>query len=150
MLEESVGLAAVTILAILEQAYFCLQVIQARRKFGVPPPATSGPAEFQRVFRAQANSSEYFPIFISALWLSGIFFSQGLSSACGLLYLGGRLAYFRGYSQSPEQRLGPLYFSSQVLWLLIGSSGLGVLLAFLRLYLAPGLLGGFGSALGLD
>lgn len=28
----------------------------------------------------------------------------GLASACGLLYLCGRLSYFRGYSQSPQQR----------------------------------------------
>lgn len=80
------------------------------------------------VFRA--NCSEYFPIFITVLWTSGLFFSQGeptaesltvtvctwsvshrecscvagLSSVCGLLYLYGRLCYFRGYSQAAQQR----------------------------------------------
>lgn len=34
-------------------AYFSLQVISARRAFHVSPPLTSGPPEFERVFRAQ-------------------------------------------------------------------------------------------------
>lgn len=34
-------------------AYFSLQVIAARRAFHVSPPLTSGPPEFERVFRAQ-------------------------------------------------------------------------------------------------
>uniref|UniRef100_A0A4W6CQ89 Leukotriene C4 synthase n=1 Tax=Lates calcarifer TaxID=8187 RepID=A0A4W6CQ89_LATCA len=77
MLDEAVGLGAVTVLGVLEQAYFSLQVIYARRKYSVSPPATTGPPEFERVFRAQANCSEYFPIFITVLWTAGVFFSQG-------------------------------------------------------------------------
>ncbi|XP_003978163.2 leukotriene C4 synthase [Takifugu rubripes] len=149
MFEETAVLAAVTILGILEQAHFCLQVISARRKFSVRPPATSGPAEFERVFRAQANCSEYFPIFVAVLWLSGLFFSQGLASACGLLYLYARLSYFRGYSRSPQQRLLPLYFSALLLWILLGTSCLGVLLAFLRLYLKLDVLEHFSCLLSL-
>ncbi|XP_018592717.1 uncharacterized protein ltc4s isoform X2 [Scleropages formosus] len=52
MLEEVVCVAAVTVLGVLEQAYFSLQVIYARRKYSVSPPATAGPPEFERVFRA--------------------------------------------------------------------------------------------------
>ncbi|KAK2848729.1 hypothetical protein Q5P01_008563 [Channa striata] len=126
MLDEAVGLGAVTVLGVLEQAYFTLQVIYARRKYKVSPPATTGPPEFERVFRAQANCSEYFPIFITLLWTSGVFFSQGLSSVCGLLYLYGRFRYFCGYSESAQGRLAPLYFSAKVLWVLIGFSSLGV------------------------
>ncbi|XP_056899526.1 leukotriene C4 synthase isoform X1 [Takifugu flavidus] len=172
MFEETAVLAAVTILGILQQAHFCLQVISARRKFSVRPPATSGPAEFERVFRAQANCSEYFPIFVAVLWLSGLFFSQGdlrwpgrprlssdersraccvagLASACGLLYLYARLSYFRGYSRSPQQRLLPLYFSALLLWILLGTSCLGVLLVFLRLYLKLDVLEHFSGLLTL-
>ncbi|KAF3694272.1 Leukotriene C4 synthase [Channa argus] len=135
MLDEEVGLGAVTVLGVLEQAYFTLQVIYARRKYKVSPPATTGPPEFERVFRAQANCSEYFPIFITLLWMAGVFFSPGLSSVCGLLYLYGRFRYFRGYSQSAQGRLAPLYFSAKVLWVLIGFSTLGVFLSFLRVHL---------------
>ncbi|XP_045886501.1 leukotriene C4 synthase isoform X2 [Micropterus dolomieu] len=149
MLDEVVGLGAVTVLGVLEQAYFSLQVIYARRKYSVSPPATTGPPEFERVFRAQANCSEYFPIFITVLWTSGVFFSPGLSAVCGLLYLHGRFRYFRGYSQSAQGRLAPLYFSAQVLWLLIGFSSVGVFLTFCRVYLNVDLLQQLGSALGL-
>ncbi|XP_006797687.1 leukotriene C4 synthase [Neolamprologus brichardi] len=149
MMEELVGLGAVTLLGILEQAYFSLQVIYARRKYSVTPPATTGPPEFERVFRAQANCSEYFPIFITVLWLSGVFFSQGLSSVCGLLYLYGRFNYFRGYSESAQGRLAPLYFSAQILWILIGFSAVGIFLTFCRVYLNVDLLQELCSILGL-
>ncbi|XP_078116123.1 leukotriene C4 synthase [Sander vitreus] len=149
MSEDAVGLAAVTVLGVLEQAYFSLQVIYARRKYSVSPPATTGPPEFERIFRAQANCSEYFPIFITILWTSGLFFSQGASSVCGLLYLYGRFRYFCGYSQSAQGRLAPLYFSAKVLWVLIGFSCAGVLLTFCRVYLAGELLGRLTDALRL-
>ncbi|KAL7396003.1 hypothetical protein ABVT39_027048 [Epinephelus coioides] len=147
MSEDAVGLGAVTVLGILEQAYFSLQVIYARRKYSVSPPATTGPPEFERVFRAQANCSEYFPIFITVLWTSGVFFSQGVSSVCGLLYLYARFRYFHGYSQSAQGRLAPLYLSAKVLWVLIGFSCVGVFLAFCRVYLDVDLLQALSSAL---
>ncbi|KAJ8337891.1 hypothetical protein SKAU_G00368570 [Synaphobranchus kaupii] len=119
----------------LLSSYFSLQVIYARRKYSVPPPSTTGPPEFERVFRAQANCSEYFPIFIIILWVTGVFFSQGVASFCGILYLYGRLMYFRGYSESAHGRLAPLYFSAKILWMLIGLSALGVLNSMGQVYL---------------
>ncbi|XP_035505701.1 leukotriene C4 synthase [Scophthalmus maximus] len=149
MSEEPVTLAAVTVLAVLEQAYFSLQVIYARRKFSVSAPSTTGPPEFERVFRAQTNCSEYFPIFITVLWTAGVFFSPGVSSMCGLLYLYGRFRYFHGYSQSSQGRLAPMYFSARVLWALIGFSSVGVVLSFFRVFLGVDLLQQLRSALGL-
>ncbi|KAI1898598.1 hypothetical protein AGOR_G00074040 [Albula goreensis] len=135
MIDQVVNIAAVTVLGVLEQAYFSLQVIYARRKYSVSPPSTSGPPEFERVFRAQANCSEYFPIFITILWVTGLFFSQAIASLCGLLYLYGRLMYFQGYSESAHGRLAPLYFSAKVLWVMIGLSAVGVLNSMCQLYL---------------
>uniref|UniRef100_A0A8C5PY43 Leukotriene C4 synthase n=1 Tax=Leptobrachium leishanense TaxID=445787 RepID=A0A8C5PY43_9ANUR len=77
MLQHIVLLGVVTLLGVLEQAYFALQVIAARRKYKISPPTTSGPPEFERVFRAQINCSEYFPMFLAVLWMAGIFFHQG-------------------------------------------------------------------------
>uniref|UniRef100_A0A672ZIA7 Leukotriene C4 synthase n=1 Tax=Sphaeramia orbicularis TaxID=375764 RepID=A0A672ZIA7_9TELE len=133
-----------TYIYILIQTY----VIYARRKYSVAPPATSGPPAFERIFRAQANCSEYFPIFITALWTSGVFFSEGASALCGLFYLYGRLRYFWGYAQSPQGRLAPLYFSAQILWLLIGFSSLGVFFSFCRIYLNLDLVHMLCSVLG--
>ncbi|TRY81330.1 hypothetical protein DNTS_029757 [Danionella cerebrum] len=132
MLEQVVLLGGVTVLGMLEQAYFSLQVIYARRKHMVSPPATTGPPEFERIYRAQANCSEYFPIFVCSLWVAGVFFSQVL---LGLLYLGGRYCYFHGYAASAQGRLEPLYFSAKVQWGLIALSGLGVFCALTKTYL---------------
>ncbi|KAJ0023524.1 hypothetical protein NQD34_003423 [Periophthalmus magnuspinnatus] len=145
---EPVFLGAVTILGLLEQAYFSLQVIYARRKYSVSPPSITGPPEFNRVYRAQANCSEYFPLFITALWTSGYFYSAGLSSMCGVLYLYGRLQYFWGYASSPQGRLDPLYFCAKVLWTLIGCSTIGVFQSFFKIYLHMDLLQITATALG--
>ncbi|TNN29770.1 Leukotriene C4 synthase [Liparis tanakae] len=100
--EAVVVVAVVTVLGVLQQAYFSLQVIHARRKYSVSPPATAGPPEFERIFRAQSVSE-----------------------------------------------LAPLYFSAQVLWVLIGFSVLGVFLSLSRVYLKLDLLLELGSALDL-
>ncbi|NXE64139.1 LTC4S synthase, partial [Calcarius ornatus] len=117
---------------VLFSAYFAMQVIYARRKYKVSPPETTGPPEFERTFRAQANCSEYFPIFISLLWVAGIFFHQGVTAACGLLYLYTRLRYFQGYAGAARGRLGPLYASAWLLWALLGLALAGLLAHFLR------------------
>ncbi|NXS61882.1 LTC4S synthase, partial [Brachypteracias leptosomus] len=116
---------------VLFSAYFALQVIYARRKHKISPPETTGHPEFERIFRAQANCSEYFPIFISLLWVAGIFFHQGVAAACGLLYLYTRFRYFQGYTMAAQERLGPLYASARLLWLLMGLAVAGLLAHFL-------------------
>ncbi|XP_013031408.3 leukotriene C4 synthase isoform X1 [Anser cygnoides] len=130
-------LAAVTVLGVLEQAYFTLQVIYARRKYKISPPETTGHPEFERIFRAQVNCSEYFPIFISLLWVAGIFFHQGVAAACGMLYLYTRFRYFQGYALAAQGRLGPLYASAWLLWLLVGLAVAGLLAHFLLLPSSP-------------
>ncbi|XP_062908693.1 leukotriene C4 synthase isoform X1 [Mobula hypostoma] len=85
--------------------------------------------------RARTNSTEYFPMFLSVLWIAGIFFSQALATCIGVLYLGGRYKYFEGYAESAQKRLPPLYFSAKMLWILVGMSSVGVLSQLLSQYL---------------
>ncbi|XP_026714015.1 leukotriene C4 synthase isoform X2 [Athene cunicularia] len=59
----------------------------------------------------RANCSEYFPIFISLLWVAGIFFHQGTAAACGLLYLYTRFQYFQGYTAAAQGRSVPAWGS---------------------------------------
>lgn len=131
MKDEVALLATVTLVGVLLQAYFSLQVISARRAFHVSPPLTSGPPEFERVFRAQVNCSEYFPLFLATLWVAGIFFHEGAAALCGLFYLFARLRYFQGYARSAQLRLTPLYASARALWLLVAMAALGLLVHFL-------------------
>ncbi|KAI1234111.1 Leukotriene C4 synthase [Lamprotornis superbus] len=133
MLDQIHWLAAVTILGVLEQAYFFLQVIYARRLFGISPPKISGPPEFERIFRAQVNSSEYFPIFLALLWQAGLFFHQGRKG----LFPGGKLGVSSCLSPT---RLTPIYFSAGVLWILIAVSALGILHFFLSYYVGLNVL----------
>ncbi|XP_066833403.1 leukotriene C4 synthase isoform X2 [Anser cygnoides] len=83
------------------------------------------------------NCSEYFPIFISLLWVAGIFFHQGVAAACGMLYLYTRFRYFQGYALAAQGRLGPLYASAWLLWLLVGLAVAGLLAHFLLLPSSP-------------
>ncbi|XP_069508949.1 leukotriene C4 synthase [Ambystoma mexicanum] len=130
MQSQIVLLAAVTVMGVLEQAYFSMQVIYARRKYKVSPPNTAGSPDFERVFRAQANCSEYFPIFLAILWVSGIFCHQGVAAFCGLLYLYSRYVYFHGYTVSAQRRLTPMYISAAMLWIMIGLSVVGIVAYF--------------------
>ncbi|XP_015731395.1 leukotriene C4 synthase-like isoform X3 [Coturnix japonica] len=116
------------------------KVIHARRTFGVSPPNISGPPEFERIFRAQVNSSEYFPIFVALLWQAGLFFHQGLAAALGLLYLYSRYCYFMGYRASSSDRLAPIYFSTGVLWVLVAAATLGLVHFFLCHYVGLNVL----------
>ncbi|XP_055453181.1 leukotriene C4 synthase [Psammomys obesus] len=131
MKDDVALLATVTLVGVLMQAYFSLQVISARRAFHVSPPLTSGPPEFERVFRAQVNCSEYFPLFLATLWVAGIFFHEGAAALCGLFYLFARFRYFQGYARSAQLRLAPLYASARALWLLVAMAALGLLVHFL-------------------
>jgi glutathione S-transferase len=47
--------ALVTVLAVLFYFYTGFRVPAARRKFGVPLPATTGNANFERILRVQQN-----------------------------------------------------------------------------------------------
>ncbi|XP_011370273.1 leukotriene C4 synthase [Pteropus vampyrus] len=147
MKDEVALLAIVTLLGVLLQAYFSLQVISARRAFRVSPPLTTGPPEFERVYRAQVNCSEYFPLFLAMLWVAGIFFQEGVAALCGLVYLFERLRYFKGYSRSAQERLAPLYASARALWLLVAMAALGLVVHFLPTELRATLLGWLGTLL---
>ncbi|XP_068134195.1 leukotriene C4 synthase-like isoform X2 [Hyperolius riggenbachi] len=109
-----------------------MQVIWARRKYKISPPSTSGHPTFERIFRAQLNCTEYFPVFLSVLWVAGIFFHQGIAAICGLLYLYARYEYFHGYANSAQGRLRPMYINATVIWILTGLSLLGLIEFFLR------------------
>lgn len=97
--------AAVTLLAIALYFYIVTRVPLARRRFGVSLPATSGHAEFERVFRAQQNTLEWMPIFLPLLWISAFYVSDRLAAAFGVVWVIGRALYAAGYSRAVDKRL---------------------------------------------
>jgi glutathione S-transferase len=96
--------AIVTLLAILFYFYTSFAVGQARNKFGLRAPATSGHPDFERLFRIQMNTLEWMPIYLPSLWLFAVYVNDFAASAVGLLWILARILYFRGYAQAAENR----------------------------------------------
>ena len=96
--------AVVMLVALLVYFWLGLRVGQARGKFGVMAPATTGNPDFERAFRIQMNTLEWMPIFLPALWLAAIYVSDVAAALLGLAWIAGRLLYTHGYTQSPDKR----------------------------------------------
>ncbi len=79
-------------------------VARARARYGVKVPATTGNADFERVYRTQINTLEWMPIFLPSLWLFAIYHSDAIAAAIGAVWLVGRVIYVIGYMQAAEKR----------------------------------------------
>ncbi len=96
--------AIVTILALLLYFSMGLRVGQARAKYGVPAPAITGNPDFERLFRVQANTLEWLPIFLPALWLFGLYWNDRVAAGVGLVWIVGRYLYMTGYAKEASAR----------------------------------------------
>jgi len=96
--------AIVTLLAVLFYSYTGIAVANARAKYGVAAPATAGHPTFERLFRIQMNTLEWMPIFLPSLWLFAAYVNDIAAAAIGLLWIFGRILYFRGYAVAAEKR----------------------------------------------
>ena len=96
--------ALVTLLAVGVYFYTGLLVGQAREKFNVKAPAIVGHPAFERAFRVQMNTLEWMPILLPSMWLLALYRSDVIAAALGIVWVGGRLIYIRGYMQAPEKR----------------------------------------------
>jgi len=123
--------AAVTMALLSIYYWTTLQVSVARHKFGVPPPATSGNADFERVFRAQYNALEGLPIILPALWLSAALIAPLPAAVAGAVYCAGRVSYSLGYYADVKKRgSGFMALSLAQLYLMVLAS-IGVARQFL-------------------
>ena len=136
MAGDSSLLAAVSLLSACQQSYFAWRVGRARLKHKIAPPAVTGPLEFERIFRAQQNSLEFYPVFIVMLWMAGWYFNQVFAACLGLLYIYARHKYFWGYAEAAEKRITGFRLSLGILTLLPVLAVLGVESRFLTEYLA--------------
>lgn len=96
--------AIVTILALLLYFVMGLRVGQGRSKYDVPAPAISGNPDFERLFRVQANTLEWLPIFLPALWLFAVYWNDLIAAGVGLVWIVGRYLYMTGYSKAAGSR----------------------------------------------
>jgi glutathione S-transferase len=96
--------AIVTLAALAFYFFTGMAVGQARVKFGVKAPATAGHPEFERLFRIQMNTLEWMPLFLPSLWLFAIYISDVWAAGLGIVWILGRVLYFRGYAAAAEKR----------------------------------------------
>ena len=95
---------AVVMLALLQYTWFTIEVGRARGRFEVPAPATSGNENFERFFRAHQNTTEQLVVFLPAIFACAYLVNETLAAAMGLLFVVGRLMYFRGYTDPEKSR----------------------------------------------
>lgn len=96
--------AIVIVLALVEFMGFSIAVGRARARCDVHAPATTGHPEFERYFRAHMNTLEQLVIVIPAMVIYAHFGNATISAVAGLLFVVGRLLYFRGYVADPKKR----------------------------------------------
>ena len=113
--------ALVTLLAVLLYALLGFQVARARAKSGIKAPAMVGDPAFERAVRIQANTLEWMPIFLPALWLAGIYVSDPTAAAIGVVWIAARALYARDYAEAATKRGRGFTIqavAAAVLWLL--------------------------------
>ena len=97
--------ALVSLAAIAFYFFVALSVAGARGKYGVKLPATTGNPDFERIYRVQMNMLEWMPLFLVPLWLCALTFGDVWAAILGLVWIGGRVLYFAGYTRAVEKRL---------------------------------------------
>jgi glutathione S-transferase len=116
--------ALVSLAALLTYFSMALAVGHARTKYGVDAPAITGHPDFERVFRVQANTLEWLPIFLVSLWLFSAYVSDAWAAALGVVWIVGRILYLTGYSREAAARSrGFLVQAAATGVLLFGSFG---------------------------
>ncbi|MGB7406227.1 MAG: MAPEG family protein [Pacificimonas sp.] len=112
------------ILALLAYIVAIRQVGKMRGKYGIKVPAMTGHEEFDRALRAQMNSLEFLPIFLTlAVILAGLY-GDVIGGIYSAIYALGRWLYVRGYIVGPEKRIpGFMIATFSTLIALIASIG---------------------------
>ncbi|KAH8872398.1 Microsomal glutathione S-transferase 3 [Schistosoma japonicum] len=87
-------------------AYFVRRVMQARKEHNVELPIMYHPTDklFNCIQRGHQNYLEVLPYFLMALFVGGLRYPRTYT-ACGVIFLLGRLIYFQGYSTGENNRL---------------------------------------------
>ena len=120
--------AIVTLFAIAFYFFLATRVAVARSKFNVKLPETIGNSDFERIFRAHINMLEWMPTFLGPLWLCATYFNDIAAATLGLVWIGGRILYFVGYSKAVEKRLPGFFIQSMACLLLFIGAIVGLVM----------------------
>jgi uncharacterized MAPEG superfamily protein len=99
-------LEVISALAVIQFGVFAALVGRARGTYGIKAPAVSGNEMFERYYRVQMNTLEVLLVFLPGVWLASRHLDEKWIALLGLVYLVGRIVYFRAYIADPARR-GP-------------------------------------------
>ena len=91
-------------LALLQFFIFGSLVARARVKFNVAAPAVTGNPIYERYYRVHYNTMELLVVFVPSMLLFGEYVSSLVAACLGLIFIIGRIIYFRAYVTDPEKR----------------------------------------------
>lgn len=91
-------------LAVLQFVFFGFLTGQARKRSGLKAPAVTGDVGFERIYRVQMNTLETLVAFLPGLFIAGQYWSPVWVACIGVIYLVGRLIYWRAYMNNPDSR----------------------------------------------
>ncbi len=94
----------ITIIMLLIYFWTAMRVGKARGKYGVKAPATTGPEEFNLVYRGHVNTLEQLVLTLPALWLFAAFVGDLWAGLAGLVWVIGRLIYVTSYGAAADKR----------------------------------------------
>ncbi|MBL8344836.1 MAG: MAPEG family protein [Rubrivivax sp.] len=99
------ALITVTVLMLVQYTFFGALVAKGRSTFQVSAPAMTGPEGFERLVRVHLNTQERLILMLPLMVTAAQFWSPLVVSAAGVLFLIGRVAYWRGYVEQPAKRM---------------------------------------------
>ncbi|XP_033955689.1 arachidonate 5-lipoxygenase-activating protein [Pseudochaenichthys georgianus] len=112
VVENIYMLVIVTLISVLQNAFFALKVEKECRS------VNPNPAAFERVSCANRNCMDSYPTFLAVMWCAGLCLSQAPASFAGVIYLVVRQKYFIGYMGQTSQSTPGYQFGKRVLFFL--------------------------------
>jgi hypothetical protein len=94
----------VAMLAVLQYLVFGALVGKARGKYGIKAPAITGSENFERIYRVHMNTLELLVALLPALYVAARYWPAQYVAALGVVYLVGRVIYWRAYVSAPLSR----------------------------------------------
>ena len=132
------SVAIVTLVAGFLCFAMSMGVGRAHSKTGILAPTMTGDPYLECCIRAHANTLEWMPIFLPAMWLYAVYLSPTWAAVLGSVWVLGRILYYLGYAAAPEKRFaGFLIQSLATFALLLGALGRLVYLATALIERAP-------------
>ncbi len=96
--------ALVTLAMIAHYVWTGFVVATARREHKVKAPETTGPDDFNRVYRAHVNSLEQLVSMLPVLWIFAATAGDRWAAGLGLVWVIGRVMYVLAYKDAANKR----------------------------------------------